>query len=343
MDNTLINFASDNSSAVHPVVLERLSTVNSGAVSSYGNDIYTEEAIKRCKLEFGTGALALSVFNGTGANTIALDIMADKYSMVLVPAGSHLISDECGAPARATGCDIAIVTEEPRKLTPNDLLPFMQLKGNIHKSQPKIVAIAQLTERGEAYSLDELKALRDFCDEHHLFLYIDGARLANATVALGSTLSDAAFGADIFSLGGTKNGFMAVETLIIRNLRLAGVAPYIRKQLAQLASKMRYLSAQVLAMFEGELWRANAAHANKMMQLLYEGIKDVSGIAVERVPSGNMMFVNMPEKLAEHLLKTFYFYVEKISADSDCARFVTSWDTKVADVEHLIAELKASA
>ncbi|MDR0454938.1 MAG: hypothetical protein LBH05_09020 [Deferribacteraceae bacterium] len=329
----IINFASDNAAGVHPKVIEKLSEVNEGAVPSYGNDPYTREAVEIFKKMFGSHAEIFFVYNGTGANTAALTALTERYGMILTAHAAHITEDECGAPVIFTGAPIQNARSAPGKLTPADLTPFMSLKGDEHKSQPTTVSVSQATETGEVYAAKELRAISEYCKSNDLLLHIDGARLANAAVRLGCDIREVVYGADILCFGGTKNGLMGAEALVALNPAVAAKMPYIRKKSMQLASKMRYLSAQFLAILENDLWLSNAEHANKMTDMLRKKIEGLPGIKILYPADANMLFIEMPNRLFDELIKSFYFYPQSRNAERTTARIMTSWQTTEEEIQ----------
>ena len=339
----IINFASDNAAGVHPKVMEKIFEVNNGAAPSYGGDPYTKIAEEMFKKLFGNHAEVFFVFNGTGANTLALAALTGRYGMTLTAHSAHITEDECGAPVRFTGTPILNTRATPGKITPADIDPFMPLKGDVHKSQPEAISISQATENGEVYTAAELRALSGYCKNNDLLMHIDGARVANAVARLGCDIKEAAYGADILCFGGAKNGLMCAEALIALNPVAAAKAPYIRKQGMQLASKMRYLSAQFIAILENDLWISNAEHANRMTDRLRGKIEAIPEIKILYPVDANMIFAEMPNKMFDELIKTFYFYPQSRNAEKTIARLMTSWQTTEAQVDMFAEAIRANS
>ena len=243
------SFASDNNSGVHPLVMDALMKANTGHAVGYGDDPWTQEATEIVKKQFANACDALFVFNGTGSNTMALQMMTRPYHIIFCAETGHVAVDECGAPSKGTGCFMRTIPTPDGKLTPELLKPYMINFGVEHHSQPGAVYISQCTELGTIYKPEEVRALCDFAHEHGLLVHMDGARISNAAAALGLSLDEVsgACGVDTLTLGGTKNGLMGAECVVIFNKDLVKEARYARKQACQLASKMRYVSCQFTA------------------------------------------------------------------------------------------------
>ena len=324
-------FASDNASGAHPAVLEAMVGANAGHTHAYGADELTGRARELFKVEFGPSAEAFFVFNGTGANCTALQAVMRRHNAVICPASAHINTDECGAPERFTGGKLLAVPTPDGKLTPELITGAITNVGFEHASQPSVVSITQSTEFGTVYRRDELAAIVATAHEHGLRVHIDGARLANAAVSLGSTLGEATAGADIVSFGATKNGAVLAESVVFLDPALADEFKYVRKQSAQLASKMRYISAQYVALLEDGLWRRNAQNANDMARLLAERVAAIDGVRITQPVEANEIFAVLPQDVIAPLAEEYDFYVWDERACE--VRWVTSWDTTVADVD----------
>src|SRR5581483_11961461 len=251
------SFASDNNAGVHPKVLEAIAAVNQGHVVGYGVDPYTEEAIENFKQHFGKDIEVFIVFNGTAANCLGLKALTESYQAVICADGAHIYTDECGAPEKFTGCKLIPIAAPDGKLTVESVSHAYHGIGDQHHVQPRVVSITQVTELGTVYKPREVRDLARFAHEHNMFLHMDGARIANAAVSLGLSLREATrdLGVDVLSFGGTKNGAMGAEAVIFFDKALSRDFLYIRKQGMQLASKMRFISAQFSALFTDDLWR----------------------------------------------------------------------------------------
>ncbi len=273
-------FASDNNSGVHPEILKEIESANAGHVVGYGSDPFTEKAREIFKEHFGRETEAFFVFTGTAANVLGLSGVTRSWNSVITAFSAHIEQDECGAPEKFTGCKVLTVDTPDGKIKAEMLAKHMHGIDFEHHSQPKVISITQTTEMGTVYTVDEIKALADFAHKRGMLLHMDGARIANAAVALD--LPFKAFtteaGVDILSFGGTKNGMMYGEAVCFLKPGISVDFKYIRKQGMQLASKMRFISAQYIAYFKNELWRKNAEHSNSMALILAEKLKNLKEI-----------------------------------------------------------------
>jgi threonine aldolase len=326
-------FASDNAAGIHPRVLEAIQEANTGHAVAYGDDPWTARAVAALKEAFDADAEVLFTFNGTGANVVGIAAVMRAHHAVLCPDSAHLWNDECAASERFYGGKLIPVASEFGKVTPAALEKHLGPTRGVHHAKPKVVSITQPTEWGTLYTVDEIETLAGFVHDHQLLLHVDGARFANAAAALGVSLADLSThpGVDILSFGGTKNGLLGGEAAIILNASLAPEAAYTRKQAMQLASKMRFISAQFLAYMEDELWRRLANHANAMAARLADAVNDVDGIAFVCPVQCNMLFPRMPRAALESLQRLCYFYTWDEQAS--IARWLTSFDTTEADVD----------
>ncbi|MDR1644919.1 MAG: threonine aldolase [Tannerellaceae bacterium] len=329
------SFASDNNSGVHPSIMDAIVEVNRDHTVGYGDDPYTRAAEKKLKEVFGPSADPFLVFNGTGANSVALQAVTRSYHTILCTQTAHIYVDECGAPTRMSGCALTAIPSSDGKLTPEQLLPHLHHFGVCHHSQPRAVYISQVSELGTVYTADEIRAIATLVHRHDMYLHMDGARLANACASLGCSMKEltADAGVDILSFGGTKNGMMMGEAIVSFRPELSAGLPYFRKQSAQLASKMRYLSAQFLAYLEGDLWLTNASHANRQAARLAAILRAYPDIHFTQKPESNQLFFTMPAWAARRLAeKYFFYYWDEASSE---VRLVTSWDTSAADIDRL--------
>lgn len=333
------SFGSDNHSGVHPAIIEAIEKANTGHAVAYGGDSLSERFSERIKEIFGDTAELVIVFNGTGANVVALRAATQPFQSIIAPQTGHIAVDECGSPEFMTGASVKTVDSTNGKLTPELLKPLLHGFGNEHHSQPKTVYISQCTELGTVYTPEEISTLADFLHRYNMYLYMDGARIANAAVSLGKSLKEitADCGVDILGFGGTKNGMMMGESVIAFRPELAANLKYIRKQSAQLFSKMRYVSSQFLAYLENGLWAQNARHANAMAQLLRKGISSAGDFEFTQPTEANVVLVKMPKQLTDRLLKNHFFYIWNEPVNE--IRLVTSWDTNETDIERFLNEL----
>ncbi len=334
------SFASDNNSGVHPLVMEALRRANDDHAVGYGDDPWTEEAIRKIREVFTPDCEPLFVFNGTGSNAVALQLCTRPYHSIICAETAHIYVDECGSPARMTGCQIRPVATPDGKLTPDLIRPYLCHFGEQHHSQPGVIYLSQCTELGTVYKPEEITALTELAHRHGMYVHMDGARLANACAALNLGFREltADCGVDVLSFGGTKNGLMLGESVIVFNEVLKKEAYFVRKQSAQLASKMRYLSCQFTAYLTDDLWLKNATHANRMGALLYDGLKELPGVSFTQKVESNQLFLTMPRRVVDELLKSYFFYFW--NEDIGEIRFVTSFDTKKEDIEELLQSVK---
>lgn len=334
--------ASDNASGVHPEVLARLAAVNAGHVLGYGQDDITRQALERFREHFGEQAQTFLMFNGTATNVLALKGMLQSHETVYCSAEAHLLVDECGAPEHYVGCKLVPVAGRNGKLALSEIRRRIgQDRGVVHRSQPRVVSLAQATERGTVYRLEELREIVAFAREHDLLVHMDGARIANAAAALGSGFVELTtqLGVDVLSFGGTKNGLMMAEALVVLNPALHDAYPYIRKQGMQLAAKQRFLAAQFLAYFDGELWRRNALHANAMAALLAQRLAAFDAVMLTAPVEVNMVFARLPNAWIGPLQRLTPFLVWPGETHSE-VRLVTSFDTSPEAIDHFIDEIR---
>ena len=283
-----VTFASDNAATVHPAVMDALAAANRGHAIAYGNDTYTEQLRGVMRERFGAPVEVLPVWGGTGANIVSLACLLRASDAVICTDSAHIHVDEAGAPERMAGAKLIAVPTPDGKLQPDQLEPYVHWLGDEHHPQAKVVSITQSTETGALYSLDEVAAIADAAHRHGMLLHVDGARIANAVAALGCELRAATIdaGVDVLSFGGTKNGMMYGEAVVFCRPELADNARAVRKQLAQLPSKARFISAQLLALLEGDLWLQLATHANAMAALLATKVAEVPGVQLVAPPGG---------------------------------------------------------
>lgn len=333
-------FGSDNHSGISPEVLKAIADANVGHALAYGEDEYCIRAEKLFKEHFGEQLSVYFVFNGTGANTLSIDAMVRSHDAVICAESAHVNVDECGAPQRIVGCRLLTVATPDGKLTPELVKTRLHGFGFEHHSQPKAVTITQSTELGTLYSIDEIRALADLAHQYGMYLHVDGARLANAAVALGCSFREMTTdaGVDVLSFGGTKNGLMIGEAVVFINPDLAEDFKYRRKQATQLCSKMRFMAVQFEAYFHDELWRRNAQHSNRMAQLLYDKVKDIPFVRVMYPVQVNGVFVQMPRHIWTELQKQYFFY--DWDMDNDVVRWLCSFDTTEDDINSFVEALK---
>lgn len=337
------SFGSDNHAGAHPAVLSALAAANAGDATAYGADPLTERAASRLREAFGA-AEAFFVFGGTAANVLGLSLMLRPFEAVICAESAHLNEDECGAAERALGSKLLAVHAPDGKLTPDLIASGLAGRGNEHRAQPRAVEIAQATEVGTCYSLDELREISEFCRANDLLLYVDGARLANAAAYLDCRLADLAAHADVLSFGGTKNGGMGAEAVIVMNGALAAAMPFQRMQLMQLASKMRFLAAQFIALLDDELWLRNAQNANALAQRLADGVRGVPRLRLAYPVQANAVFATLARDQVAALQQDWNFHVwADLDGQESIVRWMTAFDTSEADVDAFVAAIRATA
>lgn len=337
------SFGSDNNAPVAPEILRAIVDANDGDAVGYGDDVWTTRAIARFKEHFGDRTDVYLTFNGTGANVGALSSLLRPWEAVLAPATAHLQTDECGALERFSGSKVIPIATADGKLRPADVAPYLLAGHGVHFPQPRAISISQAPEFGGLYELHEVRELCAFAHERGLIVHMDGARLANAAVALGATLREATvdLGVDVLSFGGTKNGLMLGEAICFFDSDLhAGAAPYVQKQSMQLASKMRYLAAQLDALLTEGRWARYASHANAMAQQLYERVKTIPGIRITRPIRCNAIFATLDRRAIEAIQREFFFYVFDEALPE--VRWMTHWATTEQDVEEFAACIQRS-
>lgn len=331
------SFASDNNAGVHPVVLKAIAAANHGHVVAYGNDPYTERAVKSFKEHLGKSIEVFFVFGGTGANVLGLKAMTQPHHAVICAETAHINVDECGAPEKFTGCKLLPVATKDGKVTIEHVKPFLDAVGYEHHVQPRVISISQATEMGTVYTPTELKALSTFAHQNGMLLHMDGARIANAAVSLGMRLREisADAGVDVLSFGGAKNGMMYGEAVIFFERSLARDFKYTRKQGTHLPSKMRFISAQFEALLANDLWLKNATHANRMAQILAKELTKIPQVQITQKVESNGVFARLPEKYLPRLQKEYFFYVwDELTSE---VRFMTSFDTTESDIRDFVA------
>jgi threonine aldolase len=334
------SFGSDNHAGVHPAVLRVIAEANAGDAVAYGADAWTEEATARLRETFGADE-AFLVLNGSGANVLGLSLLLRRHEAVICAESAHINTDECGAPEQLVGTKLLTVPTADGKITPELIGEKLSGRGDDHRSQPGVVALTQATELGTCYTLAELRKIADFCRASDLRVYLDGARLANAAASLDCSLAELAECADVLSFGGTKNGAMGAEALIVMRPTLSADGPYLRKQLLQLTSKLRFVAAQFSALLQDGLWRANATHANAMAQRLAEGAATVPGVEITLPVQANAVFARLPHRHIEALQENWTFHVW--DETSNLVRWMTSFDTTEADVDAFLGDIRSTA
>lgn len=340
-DPSYRGFASDNYAGVHPEVLEAITEANGGHQIAYGEDVYTARLQEVIRGHFGERAEAFPVFNGTGANVTALTSVLPRWGAVIATSTAHIHTDENGAPERISGLKLLTVATPDGKLTPDLIGEEAWGWGDEHRAQPLAVSITQTTELGTLYTVDEIRAIAHYAHERGMVLHMDGARISNAAAALGTGFreftTDA--GVDILSFGGTKNGLLYGEAVVVLNPEVSDGLIFLRKLSMQLSSKMRFVSAQLIALLDGELWRQSAAHANAMAGRLRAGLEAASlpGLHFTQHTQANAVFATLPPGVADRLRESFRFYDWNPATRE--VRWMTAFDTTASDIDAFVAAI----
>ncbi len=337
--NSKVGFGSDNHSGALPEVISAIAKCNVGHQPSYGTDRITRTTEKMILENLGcsTGEVHF-VFNGTAANVLAVDCLVESHHSVLVADCSHLYVDECAAPEKHIGCKLIPVPSINGKLSPELLKPFVIRRGDQHFAQVKAVSITQPTEFGTVYSLKELEELRKFAKENKLLLHLDGARLFNAAAALNCSLKDIVEGFDVVALGGTKNGLVFGEAVVILNAELTKDFKYRRKQAMQLPSKTRFIAAQFEALFENGLWSKTANHVNQLAKDLESKLRALEYVKITRPVQANAVFAILPREIINELREKYFFYVWDENTFE--VRLMATFDTTAEQVSGFVAEIQ---
>ena len=336
-------FASDNAAGAHPDVIQAFVAANDGHALAYGSDRWTAETEDRLRDLFGSNTESFLAWNGTGANVMALATMVQPADCVVCSDWAHIAVDEAGAPERALGAKLLTLPTDDAKLRPEQVRSLAHLQGVQHHAQPGVLSITQSTELGTLYSAEEVAALCDTAHSMGMVVHLDGARLANATAALGGTVAalrsftvDA--GVDVVSFGGTKAGAAGAEAVVYLNPSLARRAKYVRKQVNQLPSKMRFVAAQFNALLHDDLWIRLAEQSNQMAQLLYRSTVDIPGVSFDGPPAVNSLFPCLPAEAIEPLREWCFFWDWNVARNQ--VRWMTAWDTTEADVLRFAAGVR---
>lgn len=336
-------FASDNYAGAHPQVVAAVAAANEGHAVAYGADRWSDEAERLIQRELGERARAFFVFNGTGANVLALRAACSPWGAVICSQTAHLNMDETGAPERVGGLKLLTTPTPDGKLVPDDVERLTDRLGDEHQAQAQLVSIAQSTELGTVYTPEEVRALADAAHAKGLLLHVDGARLPMAAAALNVPLraitTDA--GVDLLSFGATKVGALGAEAVVILDPErgLADGMPYLRKQSLQLASKGRFLAAQFVALLEDGLWHRLASHANAMAARLADGVRDLPGVELTQQPQANAIFAKLPAAATRRLQERFRFYTWDFGTGE--VRWMCAWDTQPAEVDAFVAAIRS--
>jgi threonine aldolase len=337
-------FASDNYAGIHPKVLEAIAAANGDHEVAYGDDTVTAKLAQIVKQQFGEHSEVFPVFNGTGANVVALQAATERWEAVICPENAHIHNDEGGAPEKMAGLKLWTVPTTTGKLTPEMVESQIFDVGFVHRAQPGVVSISNTTEFGTVYSAAEIAALAEVAHKHGLYLHMDGARLANAAAALNQPYKEFTTdaGVDLVSLGGTKIGALAAEAVLVlnthkpENAKLPAALPFLRKTSMQLSSKMRFTSAQLIPLLTNDLAIENARHANAMAARLDAGVR-AKGLEVPNATQANAVFPILTAEQTARLQKLYRFYVW--NQETGQVRWMCSWDTTINDVDGLLAAI----
>jgi threonine aldolase len=326
-------FASDNNAGIHPEILREIAAVNQGHAVGYGDDPYTAEAERLFREHLGKDTEVFFVFNGTAANVLGLWSVTRSFNSVITASTAHIEQDECGAPEKITGCKVLTVDTPDGKITIEMLGKHMHGFDFEHHAQPKVISITQASEMGTVYTPEEIRKIADYAHKKGLLLHMDGARISNASVSLQKPFREFTTdsGVDVLSFGGTKNCMIYGEAVCFLRPGLSEYFRYLRKQGMQLASKMRFISAQYIGFFRDDLWKKCATHSNMMAKLLGEKLAGIDRIRITQPIQSNGVFVIIPREVAEEVRRTFFFYPWDESRSE--YRLMTSWDTTKEDIE----------
>ncbi len=335
--SSAMTFGSDNQAGALPEVLEAMVAANDGHASGYGADRWTLAAEARLSEAFGDASFALCL-TGTGANVVALSLALRPWESVLAAEGAHIDADEAGAPERITGSKIETIVTPDGRLTPALLEAALHSREQHHVVQ-RVVSITQSSECGTTYTPAAVQEIADWAHAHDMLLHVDGARLCNAAATAGCGLGEVVPGADIISFGLTKAGAVGAEVVVALNPALRTPIQHARKQATQLASKMRFVAAQVDALLVDQRWRVHATHANAMATRLAEGIRAAPGVSIVYPVEANAVFAILPAARLKVLAEQHHFYIW--DAQRSLARMMTAWDTTPTDVDRLIADIVA--
>ena len=334
-----ISFASDNTAAVHPRVMDAVLKANKGYAKPYGDDEHTIKAKRLVKEQFGCDPDIYFVYNGTASNCICAKSCLKSYEAVITSDKSHIAVDECGAFENLSGSKVLMTESKDGKLTTEEIAAYLDFKGSIHQVQPKLISLTQPTELGAVYTIDEIAKLCDFAKSHDIYVHIDGARIANACVSketeLRAMITDT--GVDILSLGISKNGGMFGDAIVVLNDSIKTGFEYLIKHSLNLHSKARYISAQFIEFFKDGLFYENAKKANDMTKLFYE-LLDRAGVDFLIKPEANSMFVHLKKEIHDAMSEKYYFY----NLHDDICRIMTSYETNTQDIHMFAKELSGS-
>ena len=335
------SFGSDNHSGIHPKILESIIQASNEYVPAYGEDVYTQEVEQLFKQEFGPDTSVFFAFNGTGANVLCLKTLTQPYHAILCANTAHIHVDECGAPERFTGSKLIALPTPNGKLTPEIVQKELKGFGFQHHAQPKVISISQSTEFGTIYTTQEITALANLAHQFDMYLHVDGSRLCNASAFSGISFKEMITdtGVDALSFGGTKNGMLLGEAVVLLRPHLAQSFLYTRKQAMQLFSKSRFIAAQYITYFKDQLWKELATHANQMAAYMASCLTELPQVKMTHPVESNAIFAILPHEVCHKLLEKHLFYIwdEEICQ----VRWMCSFSTTKEDIDLFISDLKA--
>lgn len=334
------SFGSDNHSGAAPEIMQAISNANIDFAIAYGEDPYTKEAEEIFKRDFGPDTEVFFVFNGTGANILALNALTNSYNSIICADSAHINVDECGAPEKLTGCKLVAVPTVDGKVSVESVKRELKGFGFQHHSQPKVLSISQPTELGTLYTPKEIKALADLMHEHDGYLHVDGSRISNAAAALNMKIREftSDLGVDALSFGGTKNGMLIGEAVVFFKKEPANNFLYMRKQAAQLFSKNRYIAAQFTEFLKDGLNIRLAAHSNSMAKYLASEVNKLPAVKISRPVETNGVFAILDKEVTEQLTKKHFFYIW--DEETGEVRWMCSWNTTKENIDEFIKDLK---
>jgi threonine aldolase len=332
-------FASDNYAGVHPEVMNALMQANQAHAPAYGADEFTERAVAKFRALFGEGIEVFFAYNGTGANVLGLSALTQSYNAIICSNLAHINVDESTAPEKFMGCKLVTIPTRDGKIYPQEIEARIQRVDDQHHPQARVISISQTTEYATVYTVDEVRAIADVARKYNLYLHMDGSRISNAAVALGRDFREFTVdaGVDVLSFGGTKNGMMFGEAVVFFKPELARHFKYIRKQGMQLHSKMRFISSQFEALLSNDLWKRNAAHANRMARLLEAELRE-AGIPLTQKVDANGLFALMPPAVTGVMQQEHFFYVWNEKTGE--VRLMCAFDTTEETVKNFGRKLR---
>lgn len=351
------SFGSDNHSGVHPAIMDAIVKENLNFKVAYGEDPYTKEVLGKLENLLGGNCSAYFVINGTGANVVALSTFLSSYQAILAPATAHINVDECGAPEKFSGSKIVPLHAPEGKVSPETVEKALINFGDQHHAQPRILSISQPTELGTLYTPHQIKELADLMHRYNCFLHVDGSRISNAAAALNMPIKSftADCGVDVLSFGGTKNGLLMGEAVVVfntgkecencnidessKNAQFADIIKFVRKQATQLYSKNRFIAAQFEAYLKDDLYLKLAGNSNNMAKYLESQLRSIPEIIISKKVESNAVFAILPQWLTAKLQEKYYFYTWDEHTGE--VRWMCSFNTRKEDIDEFVAYTKA--